>query len=110
MQQKDLVRLDRILGLLGSEHAGERASAGKAATALLKKHELSWWEVLEGRALGRKAAAEVRRSDLGIDYLQAAESRIRQLKAHNQMLEKQVVQLKEKVEAQKAALRAQAPD
>ena len=84
---------------------GTSASAGKAATELIRKHDLSWWEVLEGRALGRKAAAEVRRSDLGIDYLQAAESRIRQLKAHNQMLEKQVAQLKEKIEAQKAALR-----
>ena len=101
MQQKDLVRLDRILSLMSSDHAGERASAAKAATDLIRKHDLSWWEVLEGRALGRRAAAEVRRSDLGIDYLQAAESRIRQLKAHNQMLEKQVAQLKEKLEAAK---------
>ena len=71
MQQKDLVRLDRILGLLRSEHAGERASAAKAATDLIKKHDLSWWEILEGRALGPRAAAKVRKSDLGIDYLKA---------------------------------------
>jgi cell division protein FtsB len=99
MQQKDIVRLDRILALLSSDHAGERASAAKAATALIKKHSLTWWDVLEGRALGTRAAAAVRRSDVGIDYLKAAESRIRQLQAHNQMLEKQVRRLKEKLEA-----------
>ena len=98
MQQKDVVRLDRILGLLSSDHAGERASAAKAAVALIKKHELTWWDVLEGRALSAKAAAQVRRSDIGIDYLKAAESRIRQLQAHNQMLEKEVRRLKDKLE------------
>jgi hypothetical protein len=99
VQQKDLVRLDRILALLGSDHAGERASAALAASNLIKKHQLSWWDVLEGRALGAKAAAAVRRSDLGIDYLKAAESRLRQLKAHNDALEKQIRRLKAKLEA-----------
>ncbi len=84
---------------MSSEHAGERASAAKAATELIRKHGLSWWEVLEGRALPAKAAAAVRRSDIGIDYLKAAESRIRQLQAHNQMLEKQISRLKAKLEA-----------
>lgn len=55
--------------------------------------------MLEGRALGPRAAATVRRSDLGIDYLKAAESRIRQLQAHNHMLEQQVRRLKDKLEA-----------
>ena len=67
--------------------------------ALIKKHNLTWWDVLEGRALGAKAAAAVRRSDIGIDYLKAAESRIRQLRAHNDMLEKQISRLKAKLEA-----------
>ena len=99
MQQKDVVRLDRILSLMSSEHAGERASAAKAATELILKHGLTWWEVLEGRALPARAAAAVRRSDIGIDYLKAAESRIRQLQAHNLMLEKQLRRLKDKLEA-----------
>ena len=102
MQQKDLVRLDRFLALMSSDHAGERASAAKAAPDFIKKHDLTWWEVLEGRAMGTKAAARVRRSDLGIDYLKAAESRIRQLQAHNLMLEKQLKRLKDKLEAQRA--------
>lgn len=99
MQQKDVVRLDRILSLMSSEHPGERASAAKAATDLIRKHDLTWWDVLEGRALGARAAAKVRRSDIGIDYLKAAESRIRQLQAHNEMLEKQIRRLKDKLEA-----------
>ena len=99
MQKKDLVRLDRILALMSSEHAGERAAAAKAATELIRKHNLSWWQVLEGKALGARAAAAVRKSDLGIDYLEAAESRIRQLRAHNDMLEKQVQRLKDRLEA-----------
>lgn len=99
MQKKDLVRLDRILSLMSSDHAGERASAAKAATELINKHNLNWWQVLEGKALGPRAAAEVRRSEIGINYLEAAESRIRQLRAHNDMLEKQVSRLKEKLEA-----------
>lgn len=92
--------------MLGSDHAGERASAALAASALVKKHELSWWDVLEGRALGPKAAAALRRSEVGIDYLEAAESRIRQLKAHNEALEKQVSQLKAKLEAAKSRAEA----
>jgi hypothetical protein len=66
--------------------------------ALIRKHNLTWWDVLEGRALSARATAAVRRSDIGIDYLKAAESRIRQLRAHNEMLEKQVRRLKAKLE------------
>jgi hypothetical protein len=97
MLRKDLVRLERILGLLSSDHAGERASAAKAAVDFIKKHELSWTDVLEGRALGPRAAAMIRH-EIGVDYLEAAESRIRQLRAHNANLEKQVRRLKDKLE------------
>jgi cation transport regulator ChaC len=98
-----LVRLDRILALLASEHVGERASAAAAASAFIKKHKLTWWDILEGRALPQKAAAAVRRSDLGIDYLKAAESRLRQMQAHNHALEKQIKRLKTKLEASEQA-------
>ncbi len=64
--------------------------------------------MLEGRALGAKAAAEVRKSDNSIDHLKAAESRLRQLKAHNEMLEKQVSLLKAKLEAEALAKRQRA--
>jgi hypothetical protein len=39
-------RLARILGMLGSEHAGERASAGLQAEAFRKRHGLTWPELL----------------------------------------------------------------
>ena len=39
-------RLERILGMLGSEHAGERAAAGLHAEAFRKKHGLTWAELL----------------------------------------------------------------
>jgi hypothetical protein len=99
MQKRDVERLDRILGLLSSDHAGERASAAKAAADFIKKHELSWSDVLEGRALGARAAERVWREVRSVDYLEAAESRIRQLQAHNATLEKQVRRLKDKLEA-----------
>ena len=38
--------LARILGMLGSEHAGERAAAGLQAEAFRKKHGLTWAELL----------------------------------------------------------------
>lgn len=98
MNKKDMVRLDRILGLLGSDQAGERAAAALAATRLVQKHGLTWWEILEGRALGPRAAAAIRRSDPEAE--KAAQSRLRQLKRHNEALEKQVQRLKEQLGAQ----------
>lgn len=39
-------RLAAILGMLGSEHAGERAAAALQAEAFRKKHGLTWAELL----------------------------------------------------------------
>lgn len=101
IQKRDIERFERILGLLGSDQAGERAAAALAANAFLLKHKLSWRDVIEGRALGPKAAAAALRREVGIDYLEAAESRARQLKALNDALEKQVSRLKTQLEAAK---------
>ena len=60
--------------------------------------------MIEGRALGPKAAAAVGR-DIGIDYLEAAESRIRQLRSLNDALEKQVSRLKNQLEVAKGIVR-----
>jgi hypothetical protein len=53
--------------------------------------------LIEGRALGVRAAGKVRK-EIGVDYLEAAESRIRQLQTHNANLEKQVRRLKDKLD------------
>jgi len=39
-------RLAKMAGMLGSNHAGERAAAAAAATRLLRAHGLTWREVL----------------------------------------------------------------
>jgi len=46
MTPADRRRLARILGMLGSEHAGERASAALQAEAFRKRHAMTWEEML----------------------------------------------------------------
>ena len=42
-------RLARILGMLGSEHEGERQNAARQAEAFRKQHGLSWEDLIQGR-------------------------------------------------------------
>lgn len=42
----DASRLVKFLGMLGSEHAGERASAGQKAHELVTSRNLTWADVL----------------------------------------------------------------
>jgi hypothetical protein len=91
MQKRELARLIRILGLLGSDNPGERASAAKAAHDFISKHNLDWNAIL--------TAPDKRRTrEVGVDYLEAAESRIRQLQKHNEQLERQIRRLKERLD------------
>jgi hypothetical protein len=46
MTDADRSRLVAILGMLGSEHQGERDSAALQAEAFRKKHGLTWEELL----------------------------------------------------------------
>ncbi len=46
MTPADRAKLARILGMLGSEHAGERASAALQAEAFRKRHGMTWEEML----------------------------------------------------------------
>ena len=50
-------RLARILGMLGSEHAGERASAALQAEAFRKRHNMTWEQMLAPPPIVREAAA-----------------------------------------------------
>ena len=56
-------RLARILGMLGSEHAGERASAGLQAEAFRKRHGLTWEEMIQGKAVYLGGAPPWAKSD-----------------------------------------------
>lgn len=44
-------RLAQLLGLLGSDHAGERDNAGRMAHALVRSHGLTWLDVIGAPAL-----------------------------------------------------------
>jgi hypothetical protein len=39
-------RLRKLLGMLGTDHDGERAVAGRMASDLLRQHKLTWADVL----------------------------------------------------------------
>ena len=42
-------RLAKLLGMLGSDHAGERAAAGLKADEMLKREGLRWADVIQPR-------------------------------------------------------------
>jgi hypothetical protein len=107
MRYGDLVRMARILGMLGSDHEGERASAALAAHRLLKITGSSWVELLmPGR---EPAGGNPRRRFVDIlhDPLSAAESRIRQLRRENDELRAEVKRLKLWLDSRRPAPRDQ---
>jgi hypothetical protein len=52
LTKTDRERLTKLLGMLGSEHAGERDNAARAIERLLREHGLSWDDLLKARHLG----------------------------------------------------------
>jgi len=81
-----LTKLTRILGMLGSDHAGERASAALAAHKMVGALGLSWRELLEHPDTSQAKVVVKRVHEYGIEHHEAAEARMRQLKADNQKL------------------------
>jgi hypothetical protein len=92
LSRANLDRLIRILGLLGSDQPGERASAGLAAHKLLSAAKLSWSELLKPKSEG-----SVSRAQYGVDPQAAAEARMRQLKTTNDRLEREVRSLRRRL-------------
>lgn len=65
MTVAELERFRKILGLLGSEHEGERSAAALKATAWLKEHGLTWADVtLAGTIEAEESELAQRRSDI----------------------------------------------
>ncbi|WP_375450970.1 hypothetical protein [uncultured Devosia sp.] len=81
-----MTRLIRVLGLLGSDHVGERASAALAAHRLMEKSGLNWHQLLEHPDAPASKVVVKRIHEYGIEHHQAAEARMRQLKAQNDKL------------------------
>jgi hypothetical protein len=48
LKAKERDRLSKLIAMLGSDSAGERANAAALATALLQRHKLSWPDLLDG--------------------------------------------------------------
>jgi hypothetical protein len=104
MNKTDLEKLSRVLGLLGSDQAGERASAALAAHRLLESTGASWQQLLQPAVSNTRTRSGRRSGEYGLDYLEAAESRIRQLRRENERLEAQVRLLKSRLETAKEQL------
>jgi hypothetical protein len=103
MRQPDLVRLVRILGMLGSDHAGERASAGLAAHRLVKASGASWYQLLAPAKRAPVSRGGARSFiDMLHDPVKAAESRMRQLRRENEELWNEVRRLRRSLDARHA--------
>ncbi|MGK9167311.1 hypothetical protein KXR53_13485 [Inquilinus limosus] len=96
MRKGDLMRLIRILGMLGSDHAGERAAAALAADKLVRAGGWSWSDLLAPARTSRPVRAEW--GDPLTDRLAAAESRMRQLRSENARLQEEVKRLKRRLD------------
>jgi hypothetical protein len=95
MQSGQFSRLIRILGMLGSEHPGERASAALAAHRLVRSMNTTWWDLLQPKAAGQPGNVIIRTVyEWGIDHAKAAESRLRQLKEENERLKREIKKLR----------------
>lgn len=94
----DLVKLVRVLGLLGSDHDGERASAALAAHRLVRRMETDWWTLLGGQGPKHLGAFPERaRIDPWSDFLRAARARERQLLAENEGLKRELERLRRRL-------------
>jgi hypothetical protein len=46
LAEADRTRLAQMLGLLGSDHAGERDAAGLAVHRMIRQRRLAWYDIL----------------------------------------------------------------
>ena len=95
LDPRDRDRLIRILNLLGSDQAGERASAALAAHRLVATLGASWEEILADGTLPKVVVQRVREWD--INHRDAAEARIRQLKSTTERQARQIRALRTRV-------------
>jgi hypothetical protein len=79
----DLDRLVRILGMLGSEHEGERANAGLLGTRMLRAAGLTWGDV--AAAMHEREAAYATALELQVEVLrlEAENERLRTENSRN---------------------------
>jgi hypothetical protein len=96
MRKGDLTRLIRILGMLGSDHDGERAAAALAADRLVRGSGWTWWDLLAPARVPRPFRSQW--MDPLTDRLAAADSRMRQLRSENARLQDEIRRLKRRLD------------
>jgi hypothetical protein len=55
----DLARLAKLLGMLGSEHPGERVNAGLLADRLVRDAGITWSEIINGSDIAIQAGRQL---------------------------------------------------
>lgn len=110
LSKRDRAKLIRILKLLASDQPGERASAAQAAQRLIEAAGLTWDEILTEQTPTKVVVQRVREWD--INHADAAEARIRQLKATTERQERHIRTLRNRVNAlvERERLRQQTED
>jgi len=98
LKEGDRTKLIRILGMLGSDHPGERAAAALAAHRLVQSKRTNWYDLLKPPGSGDTGGVIVRTVyEWGIDHAKAAEARMRQVRAENEQLRREVSQLRNRL-------------
>jgi hypothetical protein len=100
MNKTERMKLVRILGMLGSEHDGERASAAMAAHRVIQAAGTSWAQLL-AEVPGEAKTVRVASPDPWVNPSEAAQSRIRQVQLENERLAKENKRLRARLEVRK---------
>ncbi len=103
MKDADRRKLTRILGMLGSDHPGERAAAALAAHRQVKALGTTWWDLLSETPKTPGGAVVRTVYEWGVDHQRAAEARTRQLKAEIERLRDENAKLRHRLELRGAA-------
>ncbi|MEO8558659.1 MAG: hypothetical protein ABI439_06320 [Rhodospirillales bacterium] len=94
MNRADLIKLVRILGMLGADHAGERAAAALAAHRLVKRSNASWYSLLAPTASSQPIIVRAAWVDPFTDFLRAAQARLNQVRMDNERLRRENAKLR----------------
>ncbi len=92
----DRERLVRVLKLLSSDHAGERAAAALAATRIIAGAGVDWEDVVDPPTAPQKVVVQ-RVRGWNEDEQEAAEARMRQLKDIAERQERQIRALRTRI-------------
>ena len=100
MKETDRFKLIRILGMLGSDHAGERAAAALAAHRQVRAMRTTWGELFDAPKSADSGSVIIRTVfEYGIDHARAAEARMRQLRSEIERLKQDNARLKNRLAA-----------